>query len=84
MRLKAEIEVSNRMLAVHNMSGRKGNNTHASLAIGRKPKGPTQTTLKENNQQVKLAFSTNCAELWLYSKITLPGGGQKEGPWAGI
>ena len=59
MRLKADIEVSNRSLAVHNMSTSKGKDTHAMLAIGRKPKGLKQTLLKENNQ-VKLLCRKNC------------------------
>ena len=53
MRIKAKIEISNRTLAVHNMSGRKGKDSQASLAIGRKPKS-VQSTLKESNQQVIL------------------------------
>ena len=51
MRIKAKIEISNRTLAVHNISGRKGKDAQASLAIGRKPKS-IQTTLKDSNQQV--------------------------------
>ena len=51
MRIKAKIEISNRTLAVHNISGRKGKDAQASLAIGRKPKS-VQTTLKDSNQQV--------------------------------
>ena len=53
MRIKAKIEISNRTLAVHNMSGRKGKDAQASLAIGRKPKS-VQSTLKDSNQQVIL------------------------------
>ena len=49
MRLKADIEVSNRSLAVHNMSASKGKAAHGSLTIGRKPKGLKQSTLKENS-----------------------------------
>ena len=51
MRIKAKVEISNRTLAVHNISGRKGKDAQASLAIGRKPKS-VQTTLKDSNQQV--------------------------------
>ena len=54
MRIKAKIEISNRSLAVHNMSGRKGKDAQALLAIGKKPKGLTQSTLKESN---KVRFS---------------------------
>ena len=50
MRIKAKIEISNRSLAVHNMSGRKGKDAQALLAIGKKPKGLTQSTLKESNK----------------------------------
>ena len=53
MRIKAKIEISNRTLAVHNMSGRKGKDAQASLAIGRKPKS-VQSTLKDSNEQVIL------------------------------
>ena len=53
MRIKAKIEISNRTLAVHNMSARKGKDAQASLAIGRKPKS-VQSTLKDSNQQVIL------------------------------
>ena len=50
MRLKADIEVSNRSLAVHNMNTGKRKDAHAFLTIGRKPKGLKQTTLKENKK----------------------------------
>ena len=52
MRIKAQIEISNRSLAVHNISNRKGKDVQASLAIGRKPKHLLQSTLKESNHQV--------------------------------
>jgi hypothetical protein len=52
MRIKAKIEISNRSLAVHNISGRKGKDLQASLAIGRKPKHLIQSSLKESNHQV--------------------------------
>ena len=52
MRIKAQIEISNRSLAVHNISGRKGKDIQASLAVGRKPKHLLQSTLKESNHQV--------------------------------
>ena len=52
MRLKAKIEISNRTLAIHNMSSRKGKDTQASLAIGRKPKVLKQSTLKESDQVI--------------------------------
>lgn len=51
MRIKAKIEISNRSLAVHNISGRKGKDLQASLAIGRKPKHLIQSSLKESNHQ---------------------------------
>ena len=51
MRLKAEIEISNRTLTIHNRSGRNKKDTHASLAIGRKPQGATQTASHENMSQ---------------------------------
>ena len=53
MRIKAKIEISNRSLAVHNMSGRKGKDAQALLAIGKKPKGLVQSTLKESNKVLK-------------------------------
>ena len=52
MRIKAKIEISNRNLAVHNMSGRKGKDAQALLAIGKKPKALVQSTLKESNKKV--------------------------------
>ena len=51
MRLKAEIEISNRTLTIHNRSGRNKKDKHASLAIGRKPQGATQTASYENMSQ---------------------------------
>ena len=52
MRIKAKIEISNRSLAIHNMSGRKGKDAQASLAIGRKPKDLVQATAKEGELKV--------------------------------
>ena len=60
MRIKAKIEISNRSLAVHSMSGRKGKDIQASLAIGRKPKHLIQSTLKEsNNHEVNPVIMPN-------------------------
>ena len=67
MRIKAKIEISNRSLAVHNMSGRKGKDAQALLAIGKKPKGLVQSTLKESNKVLK-CFSNS-----LYSNILFLG-----------
>ena len=63
MRIKAKIEISNRSLAVHNLSGRKGKDTQALLAIGKKPKGLAQSTLKESNKVLK------CLSIIVYSNI---------------
>lgn len=63
MRIKAKIEISNRSLAVHNLSGRKGKDAQALLAIGKKPKGLVQSTLKESNKVLK------CLSIIVYSNI---------------
>ena len=67
MRIKAKIEISNRTLAVHNISGRKGKDAQASLAIGRKPKS-VQTTLKDSNQQV--IYYISCVPIMMKYVIT--------------
>ena len=58
MKLKAEVDVSNRTLAIHNMSN-KNKDAHAMLQIGRKPKGLKQTPLKPQSTQVNSVKTAN-------------------------
>ena len=71
MRIKAKIEISNRSLAVHNMSGRKGKDIQASLAIGKKPKDLIQRTLKESNIQVTTIIEYFQHKPWAHLKYTI-------------